>query len=331
MVAPYAIRRRGARGDILHWIDPLSFSAAPNAARVPQVVMVHHLTEPEIEPMLRRLKHADGLVTSSRRWQRRLSEMTGSRVDLIPYTVDAEVFRPLADVGTARAELGIRSGEFVIGYSGKAAADAHGRKGIDILTELIAASAKRWGDLAILLIGAGWNELARAIEMMGVRVIRYEPGSTEETARVYPLMDVLVSTSREEGGPCTIMEAMACGVPAITTDVGHVPELIVDGENGFVCSWSSPVAEFVDRIGILRGDADLRARLIRNGRRTIVEHRDPRVVIPRIDFARIYDEARRRYARRPAHEIVTRTAALSTLGLRHLARRTQRTLARLAR
>jgi glycosyltransferase involved in cell wall biosynthesis len=329
VVSPFLIRRAAESDGLVHWLDPLAFAAYPNAARAPQVVMIHHLTEPELEPMRRRLRHADLLTTSSRRWSRRLSEMTGMPVHLIPYTIDPDVFHPRLDVSARKSELGISSTDFVIGYCGKAAADAFGRKGLDILTEVLEGCAERWrDDLVVLLVGSGWGGLSRTIESWGVRVVWHQPAATEETAGVYPLMDVLVSTSREEGGPCTIMEAMGCGVPIITTDVGHVPELIVDGENGFVCRWPDPASEFIDRIALLRCNRELRARVVANGRRTVVDERDARIVIPRIDFPAIYAEAERRYARRPGREVAARSVALSYLALRYVARRAQRLLAR---
>ncbi|HEX9160829.1 MAG TPA: glycosyltransferase family 4 protein, partial [Thermoanaerobaculia bacterium] len=316
IVSPYLVRRAGESDGMLHWLDPLAFAAYPSAARAPQVVMIHHLTEPEIEPMKRRLRHADLLTTSSRRWLRRLTGMTGMPVHLIPYTIDPDVFRPVENVSAKRIEHGIGSSDFVVGYSGKAAADAFGRKGLDILTAVLEGCAQRWhDDLVVVLVGSGWNDLSRTIESWGVRVVRQQLATTEETAEVYPLMDVLISTSREEGGPCTIIEAMGCGVPIITTDVGHVPELIVDGENGFVCAWPDPASEFISRIALLRRDRELRARLAVNGRRTVIRERDARIVIPRIDFAAIYAEAQRRYAMRPGREIATRSVALSGVGL----------------
>jgi glycosyltransferase involved in cell wall biosynthesis len=327
--SPYEIRRAVDSDGVLHWLNPLAFAAYPRAVRAPQVVMIHHLTEPELEPMTRRLRHAELVTTTSSRWFVRLSQMTGMPVHLIPYTIDPEVFHPARDASATRIGFGISADDFVIGYCGKAAADAFGRKGLDILTAVLQGCAKRWHDhLVVLLVGSGWDPLARTIESWGVRVLRHEPATTEDTAKVYPLMDVLVSTSREEGGPCTIMEAMGCGVPIVTTDVGHVPELIVDGENGFVCGWPDPVPEFIDRISLLRRDDGVRTRVAASGRRTVVAERDARVVIPRIDFAGIYAEARRRYAMRPRREVAGRSVALSSLGLRYAARRAQRFLAR---
>ena len=50
---------------------------------------------------------------------------------------------------------------------------------------------------------------------------------------LYSAMDVYLLTSRVEGGPCTVFEAMACETAVVSTRVGAVPELIVDGVNGY--------------------------------------------------------------------------------------------------
>jgi hypothetical protein len=50
---------------------------------------------------------------------------------------------------------------------------------------------------------------------------------------LYSALDVYLMTSRVEGGPCTVFEAMACGTAVVSTRVGAVSELIVDGINGY--------------------------------------------------------------------------------------------------
>jgi hypothetical protein len=50
---------------------------------------------------------------------------------------------------------------------------------------------------------------------------------------LYSALDVYLLTSRVEGGPCTVFEAMACETAVVSTRVGAVPQLIVDGVNGF--------------------------------------------------------------------------------------------------
>jgi len=50
----------------------------------------------------------------------------------------------------------------------------------------------------------------------------------------YNSLDLYICASRAEGTPRPVIEAAACGVPVLSTDVGIVPELLIDGENGFI-------------------------------------------------------------------------------------------------
>lgn len=56
--------------------------------------------------------------------------------------------------------------------------------------------------------------------------------------------DVFLMTSQREGGPTSVLEAMLIGVPVVSTNVGVLPEIIVDNENGFI----SPVKDYKDLV-----------------------------------------------------------------------------------
>jgi glycosyltransferase involved in cell wall biosynthesis len=80
-----------------------------------------------------------------------------------------------------------------------------------------------------------------------------------ETIDVEPLvreLDILLVTSFSEGLPLSVLEAMAVGVPVIASNVGGVPEVIISGRTGFLCSVDRS-GEFVDRIFELVSDSDL--------------------------------------------------------------------------
>lgn len=62
-------------------------------------------------------------------------------------------------------------------------------------------------------------------------------------------LDVLLCTSREEGGPLTPIQAGACGVPTVSTGCGHMKEFIIEGETGFLVE--SKAEDFVDRLRFL--------------------------------------------------------------------------------
>jgi glycosyltransferase involved in cell wall biosynthesis len=59
----------------------------------------------------------------------------------------------------------------------------------------------------------------------------------------YHRIDLLAVTSIAEGTPNPVLEAMACGVPVVSTPVGHVPELIVHGKNGWIVNSINHFAE----------------------------------------------------------------------------------------
>lgn len=94
----------------------------------------------------------------------------------------------------------------------------------------------------------------------------------DEMLEFYRSIDVYVCASRSEGTPNPCLEAAACGLPVITTRVGNMPELIRDGENGFFVE--RDVADIAEKLGRLRDDPELRDRLGRAARATVVESWD---------------------------------------------------------
>ena len=73
-----------------------------------------------------------------------------------------------------------------------------------------------------------------------------------------------------EGHPRVVLEALAAGVPVVTTDRGAIRETVVDGESGYVLDDPVPGA-LADRIDTLLSDHELRSRLARGARRRHLE------------------------------------------------------------
>ena len=77
--------------------------------------------------------------------------------------------------------------------------------------------------------------------------------------------DIFVLPSLSEGFPMVILEAMASGLPIVTTKVGGLPEIVLDGENGFIARPEDP-EEIARKVQLLLEDNDLRARMAQNNR-----------------------------------------------------------------
>jgi glycosyltransferase involved in cell wall biosynthesis len=313
----HTLARSAGRYDGVHWLDQIRFAACAAAIVRPQVVMVHHLVESMQRTLVPRLRHADALATASEAGKARLERLTGRPVELLPYAVDCHAFRPPSaeERRRARAEL---DGRFVVGFVGKAAADHDGRKGVDLLARVARAAAQAVTETTLLLVGPGWDGLAARLESDGVATARRVYPRTLDTVAAYWAMDALLVTSREEGGPCTTLEAMAAGVPVVAPPVGHVPETLRHGDTGFVCA-GREVGEYVASLAALRADPELRIRVTAAARELVRRTRDEAVLVPKLGFADLYARAADRFHAREPSEQRARRLRQHALLLRHLA------------
>jgi glycosyltransferase involved in cell wall biosynthesis len=106
---------------------------------------------------------------------------------------------------------------------------------------------------------------------------------------VYPLAD-----DEWSKGKCGFkaIEFMACGVPVVAAAVGVNREIIQDGVNGFLAATEQ---EWVEKLGRLLADRELRRRFAEAGRRTIEDQYSLRVNAPKLAaaLAEVVDESRR--------------------------------------
>jgi glycosyltransferase involved in cell wall biosynthesis len=82
--------------------------------------------------------------------------------------------------------------------------------------------------------------------------------------------DFFVLASRDEGLPLALLEAMSHGLPAVSTSVGGVPEVVANGEDGLLVP-SGDVAAMAQAIGLLARDQAVRVRLGGAGQRRVEE------------------------------------------------------------
>src|ERR1700694_1465320 len=80
-------------------------------------------------------------------------------------------------------------------------------------------------------------------------------GKQNHVERLIPLAHVLLMPSEMESFGLVALEAMACGVATVTTNVGGVPELIIDGENGFMEAVGDVDAQAARAVALLTDEA----------------------------------------------------------------------------
>ena len=103
----------------------------------------------------------------------------------------------------------------------------------------------------------------------------------EEVQRQLSQADLFVLPSHMEAQPLAILEAMAAGLPVVSTDVAQIPLMVRDGADGFIVPPNDP-ASLADALDTLLRDADLRRRFGSSARARTAERYDRRVLSERL-------------------------------------------------
>ena len=109
-------------------------------------------------------------------------------------------------------------------------------KGQRSIVDALPALAKRVPGLQAVLAGDGPElpSIRRRAEGLGLAGTVRFPGSVSEPWDLLQAADVFVLASEVEGLPLVVLEAMSEGVPVVATDVGGMPEAVIDGETGLL-------------------------------------------------------------------------------------------------
>lgn len=145
-------------------------------------------------------------------------------------------------------------------------------KGFDVLVEAAERmlAADRFAGIVLFGDGDERAKLERRVAALGIGDRFRMPGFTRDLDRLLPWADVLVLPSFTEGLPNVVLEASAAGVPVVATAVGGTPEVVVDGETGYLVLPGDAVA-LADRLSTILRDEPTRARMGRAGRERVRE------------------------------------------------------------
>jgi glycosyltransferase involved in cell wall biosynthesis len=208
------------------------------------------------------------------------------QVVTVPNGIDLAPFEQVPDLGPIRKELGLAEGRPVVMQLGRLSAQK------DPLAFVEGASlvAQSWPDTYFVLVGDGplREALSARIRELGLSGQVHLAGWRNDAVRLMPAASVVTLTSRWEGNPYALLEAMAWARPVVATTVNGCPEIVVEGTTGFLVPPGEPEA-WAGRVGALLADPD-RARVLgRQGRKRLVERFSLPQMIARIEA--LYDEA----------------------------------------
>ena len=155
------------------------------------------------------------------------------------------------------------------------------KKGFDILVQACAVLQQKRVPFEAIIVAEGGeheDEIRRLIAANGLESSVFLPGPMSQSqlfdeyrkASAFCLPCRVLENGDRDGIPNVLMEAMAVGVPVVSTPISGIPELIDDGVNGLLVPSENPRA-LADAFLRLTSDKHLAAELSRNGRQTIEE------------------------------------------------------------
>ncbi len=262
---------RGFETDVVHTHNPQPLIWGAPAARLIDAALVHtkHGANPSSERQLQLRRAAARLadayvavsaVTAEVARQKR--EVAESKLWTIPNGIDLDRFtRPPDERSVVRAALGIAPDAVVAITVARLAPEKNQTLMIAAMAPLLAPKAQ------LVLVGDGserakleqqrqaLGERARFVHLLGVR---------NDTPSLLAASDLFLLSSTTEGLPLVIPEAMAARLPVVSTNVGGISTVIVEGESGYLVPPGDEAA-LRQRIVKLLDDRALRERLGERG------------------------------------------------------------------
>ncbi len=227
------------------------------------------------------LQQSDGITAVSEYLRRRtLESFPGHDVVTIPNFVNLRHYRPHCGQGcrTSRAAIAPKGEKLVVHLS-----NFRPVKRLDLVIRVFARLRERL-PCKLVLVGDGPDAALarRMVQELNLREDTHFLGNQEKVTNILAAADLFLLPSDEESFGLAALEAMACGVPVLAFRVGGLPEVVADGEGGFLLppgNWEA----MATRGSEILGDPGLHGRLGAAGRHRAKELFAADKIVPRYE------------------------------------------------
>ncbi|MFZ9932585.1 MAG: glycosyltransferase [Chthoniobacterales bacterium] len=222
--------------------------------------------------------HIFAVSASTRDFLVHEEKISPGKISVLPNAVDVQRFSPAAPAGreAARSRIGLVPGRLVVAGLGR----LHPQKNWPLFLQV----ASRFPEVDFVIAGGGPEEGdLRHGAPDNVRFIGFR-----DSREVFAAADVFMLTSDYEGMPMTLLEAMACGVPAVVSAVDGCREILGDGQGGLTAR-PGDVEDFVQKLEPYIDSAELRRQQGETARAKVLSSFDARHQVREIEalYARL--------------------------------------------
>jgi glycosyltransferase involved in cell wall biosynthesis len=281
-ISEYAIKNIKPEPDLIHahfsYPDGYGMMKLAKKWRVPLVISALGTIERKVayegsytsRQIIEAMNFADKVLSVSEDLKLHIVNLgiNEEKVHVVPNGVDTWKFKP-AGKAHARSLLNLPQDKNIILFVGA----LRKIKGVDYLIEAAKNFVNTNTDLLMVGRDDGLrkNLEKRAHELKIADCIRFTgPVNHEDIPLWISASDILVLPSLSEGRPNVVLEALACEVPVVATNVGGIPELMVDGETGYLVPAKNP-EELSRKINKLLEDKIQRENMGKLGRKSIIQ------------------------------------------------------------
>lgn len=239
------------------WLAALACATLSNP---PPLVRTRHISAPVPDNFSSRWLYNSAtrfIATTGEKLREQLMcevHVPAERVQSVPTGIDLSRFHP-GDRGAKRAQLGLPADAFIVGI----VATLRSWKGHRYLLEAV----QPLDDIHLVIAGDGPQRAALEAQVasLGMKERVRFAGNQKDVPPWLQSFDLFVLPSyANEGVPQALMQAMACGLPVISTPVGSIDEIVTDGETGLMVM-PQDVVSLRAAIERLKADTTLRTAL----------------------------------------------------------------------
>lgn len=268
-----------------HWILPAGLTGllVSKILKKPLILSTHgpdiysllmdSFLRPFSKMIIKGVSHLTATSTITAGLMAKIAEIDLKKISVISMGVDSKLFKPSLELKEHLEKPII----LFVGVLTK-------HKGVDYLIKSMSEIVKVFSKASLLIVGQGIEESnlkKMTVDLHLEKNINFIGGiENSELPYYYNQADVFVLASLREGLPVVLMEAMSSGCPIVATNIAGNPDMIKNGQNGFLIRTKSPEA-IANAVLKILSDCNLRDRFIKEARLTIEKKYDWDIITSR--------------------------------------------------